>query len=597
MKLFEHIQTLYEHELYEDLVFLHEMIPHCEGLSAKHEALMAVYVADAYYELEKYPLSLLSYFKALQLYPEVSRSIHNKHFSDTEVRFRYHKCLVKEKKFEEALAVLAKISGHQYIPKVRYAMAKLLAGKDHKGINISILYLQDVFTHCKSAFGSLAIALRNGASTACDIDIDAVGEGMEGSTATNLVTWLEAQKLLGSGQPEQALKTMSLLGTNNPKILTEMGLIYNTLGMRHEARSELSKAHSLDSEQHYAMDTLALLFAQNSPPMAKELESLATHLMNSDENTVEAWIAFGHCARCQGKLKTALYFAHKACSKTTFGDRPKSEAMMLKAYVLLDLERFDDAMRHLSAAIKRDVKNIDLYELQIVTYLQRAKIREARAAVAVCMQNLPSCPRARVLKAQVLLASPNGKEEAQAILEEVVFAHPYLLEAVWLLISQYDATHNYQKGVEMLKKLTEVISRDIIYFICSCRFILKNSMVPYHSMGRLHHQLGEFLSKTGMPAAAYHHTNLALTKHCEEATVQMSHLEPTLSFHTPPMPTTPTCAPSECPGAPRLRGRQRHSTPSSTSTIGDSEGRGVRMFSFDSSIDEITEAMDVPSEG
>ncbi|EYC25556.1 hypothetical protein Y032_0011g1272 [Ancylostoma ceylanicum] len=103
MKLFEHIQTLYEHELYEDLVFLHEIIPHCDSLSPKHEALMAVYVADAYFELEKYSLSLLNYFKALQLYPEVSRSIHNKQFSDTEVRFRYHKCLIKEKKFEEAL--------------------------------------------------------------------------------------------------------------------------------------------------------------------------------------------------------------------------------------------------------------------------------------------------------------------------------------------------------------------------------------------------------------------------------------------------------------------------------------------------------------
>ncbi|KAE9421231.1 hypothetical protein Angca_004868 [Angiostrongylus cantonensis] len=580
MRLFDHIQTLYEHELYEDLVFLHEMVPHCESLSTKHEALMAVYVADAYFELEKYSLSLLSYFKALQLYPEVSRSIHNKHFSDTEVRFRYHKCLVKEKKFEEALAVLAKISGHQYIPKVRYAMAKLLSGKDHKGVNISTLYLQDVFTHCNSAFGSLAAVLRSGASTAYNAVIDIIGESLEGSTAANLTTWLEAQKLLGSGQPEQALKIMLLLGTNNPKILTEIGLVYNTLGMRHEARSELAKAHSLDSEQHYAMDTLALLFAQNSPPMAKELESLATQLMNSNENTVEAWIAVGHCARCQGKLKTALYFAHKACNKTVLGDKPKSEAMMLKSYVLLDLEKFDEAMRHLSAAIKRDVKNIDLYELQIVTYLQRAKIREARAAVAVCCQNLPSCPRARVLKAQVLLASANGKEEAQAILEEVVFAHPYLLEAVWLLISQYDSTQNYQKGIEVLKKLTE------------------NSMVPFHSMGRLHHQLGEFLSKTGMPAAAYHHTNLALTKHCEEAAAQMTHLEPTLSFHTPPMPTTPTCVPSECPGAPRLRGRQRHATPSSASTVGDPESRGVRLFSFDSPVDDtVTEAMDVPPEG
>ncbi|KAJ1374813.1 hypothetical protein KIN20_037627 [Parelaphostrongylus tenuis] len=235
-------------------------------------------------------------------------------------------------------------------------------------------------------------------------------------------------------------------------------------------------------------------------------------------------------------------------------------------------------MRHLAAAIKRDVKNIDLYELQVVTCLQRAKIREARSAVAICVQNLPNCPRARVLKAQVLLASANGKEEALAILEEVALAHPYLLEAVWLLISQYDNTQNYQKGIEVLKKLTE------------------NSMVPFHSMGRLHHQLGEFLSKTGMPAAAYHHANLALTKHCDEAAVQMTHLEPALAFHTPPIPTTPTYVPSGCPGAPRIRGRQRHSTPPE-SLISGRVSRALRMFSFDSPVDEtVTEAMDVPPE-
>ncbi|EYC25564.1 hypothetical protein Aduo_012233 [Ancylostoma duodenale] len=77
----------------------------------------------------------------------------------------------------------------------------------------------------------------------------------------------------------------------------------------------------------------------------------------------------------------------------------------------------------------------------------------------------------------------------------------------------------------------------------------------------------------------------------------MTHLEPTLSFTTPPMPTTPTCPPNECPGAPRLRGRQRHATPSSSTTTVEAEPRGVRLFSFDSSMDDTAaEAMDVPSE-
>ncbi|KAJ1374815.1 hypothetical protein KIN20_037634 [Parelaphostrongylus tenuis] len=76
----------------------------------------------------------------------------------------------------------------------------------------------------------------------------------------------------------------------------------------------------------------------------------------------------------------------------------------------------------------------------------------------------------------------------------------------------------------------------------------------------------------------------------------MTHLEPALAFHTPPMPTTPTYVPSGCPGAPRVRGRQRHSTPPE-SLISGPESRALRMFSFDSPVDEtVTEAMDVPPE-
>ncbi|VDK78776.1 unnamed protein product [Cylicostephanus goldi] len=96
-------------------------------------------------------------------------------------------------------------------------MAKLLAGKDHKGANMSIGYLQDVFTNCNSAFGSLATVLRSGTSSASTVDTEAIADCFEGSGSTNLTTWLEAQKLLGIGQAEQALKIMSLLGTNNPK--------------------------------------------------------------------------------------------------------------------------------------------------------------------------------------------------------------------------------------------------------------------------------------------------------------------------------------------------------------------------------------------
>uniref|UniRef100_A0A1I7WN58 Small ribosomal subunit protein eS28 n=1 Tax=Heterorhabditis bacteriophora TaxID=37862 RepID=A0A1I7WN58_HETBA len=505
MKLFDHIQTLYNNELYEDLVFLYEMVPSSGNLSTKNEALMAVYAGDAYFQLERYCLSRRNYFKALQLYPQISRGITLKNFTDADVRFRYHKCLVKEKRFEEAIGVLAKIPESQASSKVRYAMAKLLATRDQKTIGPSnaTMHLQEVYLSCDSAFGTLSTLLRNGSSV--EEDASAIGTKLDGSIV--LKTWLQVQELLGKGQTEKALKLLRNLGTTNPKVMIEMARIYYSLGMKEEARAELSKAHSLDNEQYEGMDLLALLFAQDRVCHLKDLESLATQLMNKNENTVEAWIAFGHLARCQGKQQTAIHFAHKACSLNVLGGRPRSEAMLLKALVLLDLEsnyqfvldKIDDALRHLSDAIRNDPRNMDLYEAQVSVHLQRAKIREARAAVCVCLQNMPTDPRARVLKATVLLATSGGS------------------------------------------------ARD-------------NPMVPMHSMGRMHHMLGDFLSKTGHASRAYEHTNTAITKGYENANAQMSGLESALAYQTPPA-ATPSVR-GVCPRAPRFRGRVRVPAPS-----------------------------------
>lgn len=83
---------------------------------------------------------------------------------------------------------------------------------------------RDVFTNCNSAFGSLSAVLRSGTSSAASVDTEAIVESLESSGVANLATWLEAQKLLGAGQAEQALKIMSLLGTNNPKYVVRLSL-------------------------------------------------------------------------------------------------------------------------------------------------------------------------------------------------------------------------------------------------------------------------------------------------------------------------------------------------------------------------------------
>lgn len=43
----------------------------------------------------------------------------------TEIRYRWHKSLLKEDKVEEAIRVLESVPDDQSVPKVKYALAKL----------------------------------------------------------------------------------------------------------------------------------------------------------------------------------------------------------------------------------------------------------------------------------------------------------------------------------------------------------------------------------------------------------------------------------------------------------------------------------------
>ncbi len=51
--------------------------------------------------------------------------------SDCEMRYRLHRCLIRQQKYQEAVGVLESIADRARTPKVRAALARLYASQEH----------------------------------------------------------------------------------------------------------------------------------------------------------------------------------------------------------------------------------------------------------------------------------------------------------------------------------------------------------------------------------------------------------------------------------------------------------------------------------
>ena len=93
------------------------------------------------------------------------------------------------------------------------------------------------------------------------------------------------------------------------------------------------------------MDILAVLLAKER--RLKELEQLATRLMNVTEEAPEPWIAMGYWCYANKKGYKAMYFGQKACMMHS----KSIEALLLKGNLLLDMKKLHHAMDHFREAV------------------------------------------------------------------------------------------------------------------------------------------------------------------------------------------------------------------------------------------------------
>lgn len=146
--------------------------------------------------------------------------------------------------------------------------------------------------------------------------------------------------------------------------------------------------------------------------------------MKEDPNSAEAQISFGYLTRTLGIFtillellwivgksyrSKALQMAFSACQINQYSNRPKTQALLLKTGILVDMGNFfrkkrvhkvldkgEEASKTISEAIKFDPHNFDFQRALVNSYLSKSKIREARTWLSNITIARPNEPRVQV---------------------------------------------------------------------------------------------------------------------------------------------------------------------------------------------------------
>ncbi|KAH7726237.1 TPR Domain containing protein [Aphelenchoides avenae] len=543
--LVESVRKIHELELFDDLVLFAELnsiqAESALKLAEEEQAFVLMCIGNAHFELTAYATCIRYYERAQKALTTQCVSKASSAVVDlTELRFKLHRAYLKENRVEDAIKCLESVPEKDSVPKVRYALAKLLL--QNRSTKVA-----DVPPKVNHLFGSIvkdvpeAIVCRS-SLVSNNVPHDALPD----DASEECRAWLTAQEAAAQHNYAEAASILSRTPCISGRYLLEMARFYDLSGDRDNAVASYQRAHALDATNPAGMDRLALLYYYYKGDRHKELETLAGSLSSHGPSCLEMFVAFGYLACLHHRAKEALQFAHKAAELATAGQQ-RSSAMLLKAEVLFLTKRHKEAEPHFQEALSHDRRNVDAYEGFARLRIMQANERQASLVLHQAEHFLgPKNPRVQLIAAHVLTkCSPTfdriqaNRAKAIAILEEVTAKAPYLLDAVLLLAKQYERESSYDKAVKLLQIHAEKSDN-----------------------GQLHRLLGDFLSKVNRPIDACEQYRQALTAPVPDpkALEALSNMDATPSLATPETSIARSFTPPPAPRRVRHAVRQHSSS-------------------------------------
>lgn len=493
MNLVDQIKILYESRLFVDVKLATSIVltmsEHNEELltpTIKYQMLS--FQGEALYETGEYRRAEVVLVKALQMRKMIHKVKGKTQALDipteVEVKYMLHLCYCLLQQHKEALSVLEGVSSKQRTAKINMALAKLYQrmGQDRSAVTAFKEVLRQCPMSLEAARGLMALGVKS-AEVSALMMVCLPG----GSTSEWLCTWIKGQGLAATREFVPATQTLRALDVkpmlrDNEDLLLSIGEACFQNGDYVEAQATLQRAHALDPLLLEKMDVLAFLLAREKK--IKELESLALQMMSVSEDAAQPWVAMGYLCLDTKKVTRAVYFAQKAQRL----DTTSLMAILLKGRALQKLNRLTDAGMYFREAIRLAPHQYEAYKGLVDCLQANRRNREAIAIAGQACKQVGMNPRCFTLYASVLAKEPLSLEKAKTYLERAVKMDGSHLDTVYLLADILLQQQQYDKGIELLKKLLE-----------------------QQSTCRAHQMLGDFLSHTNQPQEALDQYSIAIS--------------------------------------------------------------------------------------
>lgn len=443
--------------------------------------------------------------------PNISLASLPESLSEVEVKFRLYKCYLKHSQNKDALLVLETITNRKRNGKINLALAQLYenSAQDRAATQCYKEVLKDFPYSLEAAQGLIRLGVK-GTEVASLVQTSlqeiilkkteqvteqlttspehqqnlppqgylSAHHSLSAYTASSslydgdwLSFWIKGQASLHSGDFNAAIASFESLSSrpsfrNSVHILVDLGQSQYLQGDYDNAKSTYEGVRCIEPYYPKGMDQLAnLLFKAK---LYKDLETLATSLMDISDQLPEAWVAMGYVCRAQKKNKRAIYFAQKAYSL-----KPRNvEALILKGMALMDIKRVDDAVVHFREALRLSPKRFEAHHGLIGCYLNTHRNREAISQAKEAFNALGQSARSLTLYGTVLAKEPLHVDKAKSYLERALRVDHLHTAAVYPLAEIHASLREYEKGADLLRK-----------------------QLVLQSTGKLHQVLGDFLSQ------------------------------------------------------------------------------------------------------
>lgn len=403
-------------------------------------------------------------------------------YSEVEIKYKIAKCLLEIKHFRDAIMILQSISSKQRTAKVNMMLGRLLHNNGHERTAVGTY--KEVLKECPLAFEAIEGLLTIGVK-GIDVNTIIVDTSTSPQCSDWLSNWIKAHAHIQARKYSEAIQTLRSIESNTclrnyHQLLVLIGECYYHNGEYDNAYSYLKRAHSLCPYMKNGIQILAILVAKKNK--ITDLEKMIAPTSTFPyEYTSESWFVMAQYLFATGKFDKAVYFVQKAC----FLNPKNAEALILKAKILLQLKKHNEAIAHLRFAQQFAPHRYEVHKGLVETLISMDKLREAQMQAMKAVRQLGESPRLLVLCARTYLKDVMSKNKAKPLLIRALELNENYLPAVFMLAEIYQEESETGEAIKLLKK-----------------------QVAVQPNCKLHSMLGDFLSyEKEMNGALEHYTH------------------------------------------------------------------------------------------